>query len=423
MSVAVEDMRICRVPGPASQTGQGGRAAARRPGWKMEPRMTMSWQRTGRPARAPARDARAAVASPSFPALPWRGLVSRGEVVVRLTDSARSGSRTRLTDTGIAAYCMVFPVVQVGVVIAEANGGFGSGGWALAATAAYVPLYLRHVLYFIRGRRPPAAGWTLAAVTIVVAGAVPLVGQGWLPSFFAVAVCFLMVAPWRWSLPAVAALALAQAPLAIAFPLAAPAAFRGAPVYYAITMLWRTSAVFVPVWLVALVRQLEAARNDLARDAVLRERLTVDSRLRATLGVALASISARGQKSASLAGTDPAAAARELTALAEISRDALADTRKLLNGLRQPPIRAELETAAGLLTAAGIATRLVLPAGDPAGSVSPELRSGLRSATARLLRDGTARTCVITLASAGGREQLGIDVDGQRLALLDGPES
>lgn len=200
-------------------------------------------------------------------------------MVVRLADSAWSGFLTRLTDTGIAAYCTIFPLVQVGVVTADANGGFGNGGWALAATAAYVPLYLRHVLYFIRGRRPPAAGWTLAVVTIVVAGALPLVGQGWLPSFFVIAVCLLVALPWRWSLPGVTALALAQVPLALAFPLAAPAAFRGAPYYYAITMLWRTAAVFVPVWLVAVVRQLEAARNDLARDAVLQERLSVDNRL------------------------------------------------------------------------------------------------------------------------------------------------
>jgi signal transduction histidine kinase len=343
--------------------------------------------------------------------------------VIRLADSVRSGFVAGLTDTGIAAYCMIFPVVQVGVVIADANGGFGHGVWALAATAAYVPLYMRHILYFIRGRRPPAAGWTVAAVTIVIAGAVPLVGQGWLPSFFAVAVCLLAVLPWRWSLPAVAALALAQAPLAVAFPLTAPAAFRGAPYYYAITMLWRTSAVFIPVWLVAVVRQLETARNDLARDAVLRERLTVDSRLRATLGVALASISARGQKSASLAGIDPDSATTELAELAAISRGALADTRQLLNGLRQPALRAELEAAARLLTAAGIATRLIVPAGDPPGSVGPELRDGLRSATARLLLDGSARACVITLAYAGERVQLGIQVDGQQVDLADGPES
>ena len=62
----------------------------------------------------------------------------------------------------------------------------------------------------------------------------------------------------------------------------------------------------------------------------------------------------------------------------------------------------------------------MLPAGDPAGRVSPGLRSGLRSATARLLRDGSARTCVITLSSAGGPAQLGIEVDGRPLAVPDG---
>ena len=102
----------------------------------------------------------------------------------------------------------------------------------------------------------------------------------------------------------------------------------------------------MPVWLVAVVRQLEAARSDLARDAVLRERLAVDARLRATLGVALASISARAEISASLTATDPGSAARGLAALVEISRGSLADTRQLLSGLRQPALRAELETAA-----------------------------------------------------------------------------
>jgi hypothetical protein len=199
--------------------------------------MTTRWQRPGRLTPVAGRCAAAVVAPPSFPALPWLGFISRSEVVVSLTDSTRPSVLTRLTDTGIAAYCLVFPVVQVGVVTAEANGGFGSGGWALAATAAYVPLYLRHILYFIRGRRPPGAGWTVAAVTIVVAGAAPLVGQGWLPSFFAVAVCLLTALPWRWSLPGVAALALAQVPLALAFPLTAPAAIPGAPYYYAITLL------------------------------------------------------------------------------------------------------------------------------------------------------------------------------------------
>jgi hypothetical protein len=153
---------------------------------------------------------------------------------------------------------------------------------------------------------------------------------------------------------------------------------------------------------------------------VLRERNTVDARLRTTLGAALASIVARGQRSAALAGTDPDAVSPELAALAGISRGTLAQTRQLISGLARPALRTELETAASLLTAAGIATRLVLPADDPPGSISAGLRSELRSATARLLRDDLARSCVITLAIDGGRIQLGIQVDGRHLASLAG---
>lgn len=367
-----------------------------------------------------AQAAAAVIARPSVPGLPWRGSSSRSEAVVCLPDSAHSSLLTRLSDTGVAAYCMIFPLVQVGVVTAAANGGSGGGVWALAATAAYTPLYLRHIVYFMRGLRPPGAVWTLPAMTVLVAAALPLAGQFWLPSFCAVAVSLLVVLPWRWSLPGVAVLALAQAPLALAFSLPAPAAFPGAAFYYPLTLLLRTATVFVPVWLVVAVRQLEAARSDLARDVVLRERNIVDARLRTTLGAALASIVARGQRSASASGIDPASAARELSALAGISRATLAETRQLISGLARPALRTELETAASLLTAAGIATRLVMPAGDPPGAISAGLRSELRSATARLLRDDFARSCVITLAIDGGRVQLDIQVDGRCLASLVG---
>ena len=78
-------------------------------------------------------------------------------------------------------------------------------------------------------------------MTAVIAGTLPLAGGWWLPSFASVAVCLLLMVPWRWSRPGVAALT---------------------------------------------ARQLDAARRELAQDA---------------LGTALASIAARGQRSADLA--------------------------------------------------------------------------------------------------------------------------
>lgn len=359
-----------------------------------------------------------AVAGATGVVLPWPGTLPCDEVGVSLTSDTRPSLLARLTPAGIAAYCMVFPFVTIDVTAAS-NPGYSRLVWALAATAAYAPLYLRHVLYFVRDQRPPGAGWTLAAVTVIIAGATPFAGGWWLPSFAAVAVCLLMMGPWRWSLLSIAGLVAAQVPLALAFPAAGwPDAPAARPPYFAITLVWRTAAVFIPVWLAKAVRQLQAARRELAEDAVLRERVRVDDRLRQTLGAALATIAARGERSAALAGGSPGSAGPELSALVETARGALADTRQLLRGLHQPSLRAELETAANLLTAAGIQTRLVLAGGEPPAKASAEFRAALRLATARLLRDDTARACVLTLTSVDGPAQLDIQVDGKHLASM-----
>jgi two-component system sensor histidine kinase DesK len=338
-------------------------------------------------------------------------------VVVSLTEATRPSLLARLTPASVAAYCMVLPVVTIGVVTASYT-GLSRAGWAVAGTAAYAPLYLRHVLSFLRGQRPRAAGWSLAGMAVLITAVLPLAGGWWLPMYFTLAVCLLLTLPWRWSLLGVALLTAAQVPLAFAFP--APAFSRDiAPSYFALTLLWRTSAVFVPVWLVATVRQLEAARQQLAQEAVLRERLVADARLRRTLGTALASIVAGGQSSARLAREDPQAAAPRLAALVDTSRRSLAETRQLLSSLHRPSLWSELEAAAGLLTAAGIETRLTLAGGSPPDGASAEFRSRLRSATADLLRDGSVRTCVITVSSGSEQVHLEILVGDRQLASME----
>ncbi|MBV9447493.1 MAG: hypothetical protein JO345_16545 [Streptosporangiaceae bacterium] len=304
-------------------------------------------------------------------------------------------------------------------MLVSSSPGFSRGWWAVAATVVYTPLYLRHVFFFIRGLRLPAAGWSLAALTVVIVGAVPLAGGWWLPTSFALAVCLLTTLPWRWSLAGTAILLVAQAPLALAFPAPDFPDVASEPSYFALDLLWRTAAVFVPVWLVRAVRQLDAARRELADDAVLRERLRVDIRLRDTIGAALGSIVARGERAAALAPARPQAADAELGTLIETSRGALGETRRILSGLHQPSLLAELETAAALLNAAGIRTRLALPAGQPPAVASTGFRSPLRSMTARLLREESARTCVLALSASDGRVQLEIQVDGQPVTSME----
>src|SRR2546423_862981 len=88
----------------------------------------------------------------------------------------------------------------------------------------------------------------------------------------------------------------------------------------ALTAADTSGAVLVLCWLAAALRELRAAREELATRAVLRERIRIDGELAHTVGASLAEIAARGAVAADLAGTDPVAAEAELRALVNGSR-------------------------------------------------------------------------------------------------------
>jgi len=164
--------------------------------------------------------------------------------------------------------------------------------------------------------------------------------------------------------------------------------------------------VFVLVWLVGATRRLEYARLLLAEEALTRERQRIDGELRCTLGAALEAIAASGQRASALAGVDRAALEDELRALVEGSRRALAQARRTIRGYQRPSLRAELDTAAALLTAAGISTRLEVPRGELPDTVDDDARAALRTAVADLLRDDAARRCSIVVTRQDGRVRL-----------------
>jgi two-component system sensor histidine kinase DesK len=337
----------------------------------------------------------------------WRP-VGRSRVVAKLQASQRSNRLILLATLGAMACSIGFPVLELVRVAIDWAPSPSSGHalQALVATACYLPLYVRLVWHAARGSRPPHAGWTVTVIAVVIVGAVPVVGTVWLPSLHALAVSVLIVVRPPWSLAVVAVLAAATAPLAIALgdPEWAP--------YLAATVVWRGGAVFVLVWLVGATRRLQAAREALAEEAVARERLRMDRELRSTLGAALEAIAAKGQQAAALAVQDPTLAEGELEGLVEGSRRTLADARRLVNGYQQPSLRAELESATILLTAAGIHTRVVLAAGELPERLEAAPRAALRAAVARLLRDDAARHCAITVTSEGRRVRLELRSDG-----------
>jgi two-component system sensor histidine kinase DesK len=327
-------------------------------------------------------------------------------MVGRLKEPQRTGGLIRLAAAAAVGCSIVLPLLELARIAAGWTPSPGHATQALVATACYLPLYVRHVWYAARDSRPAGAGWTLLAMAVVILGALPFIGTSWLDSLHSLAVSVLIIARLPWSLLAVTSLVAATAPLAIAFGDPQWAAF------YTVSVIWRGAAVFVLVWLVGATRRLEHARLTLAEEALAHERLRIDGELRRTLGAALEAIAASGRRASALAEVDCAALEDQLRALVEGSRRALAQARRTIRGYQRLSLRAELDSAAALLTAAGIQTRLELPRGELPQTVDAAPRAALHAAVARLLRDDAARRCSIVVTYEDGRVWLELRAGG-----------
>ncbi len=327
-------------------------------------------------------------------------------MVDRLKERQQSGRFVRLATAGAVACSIVLPLLELARIATGWTPSPGHTQLALAATACYLPLHVRHVWHAARGSRPAGGGWTLTAMAVVIIGALPVIGTSWLTTLHSLAVSVLIIVRPPWSLLVVAALLAAPTPLAMAFGDPQWAAF------YTVSVAWRGASLFVLVWLVGATRRLEHARLMLAREALARERLRIDGELRRTLGAALEAIAARGRRANVLAARDAATLDDELRALVEGSRRALAQARRTIRGYQQLSLRAELDSAAALLTAAGIQTRLELPRGELPETVDARPRAALRAAVARLLGDDATRHCSIVVTRQDGRVRLELRADG-----------
>ena len=334
-------------------------------------------------------------------------------VVISVEDRERSGRLARFATPAALVYGSVLSLVQLGLIAEYPGGSATEARWALVATAAYLPLHLRHMYWASQGARPPAGVWTLLALAAVITAALPLAGPHWLPVYAVVVAAAVLVLPWPWSLLVAAVVVLAQAPLAHAVDSPLPDASS----YYVFTVWLRASSLFLPVWLLGAVRRLDATRRSLADEAVVAERLRIDGELRATVGAALDAIATRGQRAGELIeliewgdGDEPAdqRLQDEVGALVDGSRRALAQARQLINGYQQPSLAAELASASALLTAAGIATTIEWPPEGvpPTAAAGPALRDALRTATTAALHDDGVDACRIRVTRHDGEVRL-----------------
>ncbi|MFG1653431.1 sensor histidine kinase [Micromonospora sp. NPDC049275] len=161
-----------------------------------------------------------------------------------------------------------------------------------------------------------------------------------------------------------------------------------------------------------LVRELHATRTELARLAVIRERLRFSRDLHDLLGYSLSAVTLKSELTRRLVVRNPDRALAELDDILGISRQALADVRQLASGYRDMSLGDEARSARSVLSAADIRVRMEIDHPELPQAVSTVLATVLREGVTNLLRHSRARTCEVLVAEQDGRVLLTIANDG-----------
>ncbi|OIJ86149.1 sensor histidine kinase [Streptomyces colonosanans] len=145
------------------------------------------------------------------------------------------------------------------------------------------------------------------------------------------------------------------------------------------------------------VRELRAAREELARRAVEKERLRFSRDLHDLLGHTLSVIVVKSEAARRLAHRDLEAALVQVTDIESVGRQALVEIREAVTGYREGSLATELDRARSALTAAGIEP-VVRRSGPPLVPQTEALLGWVvREAVTNAVRHSGATRCEISV--------------------------
>jgi two-component system sensor histidine kinase DesK len=144
--------------------------------------------------------------------------------------------------------------------------------------------------------------------------------------------------------------------------------------------------------------QSEEARAELA---LVAERDRVARDVHDVLGHSLTALSIKAELAARLIDVDPERARHELESIQETARQALAEVRATVGGLRAASLEAELAAAPRVLADAGVETRVVGTVADTDPRHRTLLAWVLRESVTNVVRHARAATVWIELSPAG----------------------
>jgi two-component system sensor histidine kinase DesK len=165
---------------------------------------------------------------------------------------------------------------------------------------------------------------------------------------------------------------------------------------------------------------MRRSEEEITRLAKLAERERIGRDLHDLLGHTLSLVALKSELAARLLDTDVGATRRELHDVSRVARDALAQVRRAVTGIRAAGLAAELASAKLLLESDGIAFDYDTAPGELPQDAEWVLALTLREAVTNIQRHARARSASVGLAFEGRDTVLRIRDDGRGGAIAPG---
>jgi two-component system sensor histidine kinase DesK len=147
------------------------------------------------------------------------------------------------------------------------------------------------------------------------------------------------------------------------------------------------------------IRELQLARSELARLAVMEERFRLARDLHDLLGHNLSMITLKSELAGRLIEKAPERATKEVRDIEQVARQMLREVREAVAGYRQPQLESELENARQMLEAAGITCSITQTACTLPPPTDAVLAWTIREGVTNVIRHSRAHQCLIRLLS------------------------
>jgi two-component system sensor histidine kinase DesK len=165
---------------------------------------------------------------------------------------------------------------------------------------------------------------------------------------------------------------------------------------------------------------LKLSHDEVRRLAALAERERIGRDLHDLLGHTLSLVALKSELAARLIGSDASAARRELDDVSRVAREALAQVRSAVTGIRAAGVAAELASARLLLESSGVAFDYDVADATLPADVEIVLALALREAVTNIQRHARARGASVALSIDGGDAVLRVRDDGRGGAIDPG---